>query len=236
MIVKQEQTGKLSFLGVSEIGEFHVKNGKPNQDAIDFFAFGNVFCVAVSDGLGSCERSQIGSQMATLICKLILLEIADARLCFECNNIVMRFAELWTEFFDTSVAKNYSATLKAVFGKDNWLIAISVGDGLLSIFSYEETLTAPNAANDFINETICLSHGMNPAAYWTKKITKRDDGIIFISTDGVSNGILEKHESEFVREIAKIKEFSELRQSIESILTEMSKYNSDDKTLGIVLL
>jgi serine/threonine protein phosphatase PrpC len=82
MTVKQEQTGRFSFLGISQIGESHVKNGIQNQDAIAYNALDSSFFIAVSDGLGSCKRSQIGSQIAVSLCNDIFLKIMDARLDF----------------------------------------------------------------------------------------------------------------------------------------------------------
>ena len=236
MIYKQAQSNRFTFLGVSKTGDAHINSGKQNQDAIEFFALDDSFAVAVSDGLGSCERSQIGSHTAVNICSHILLEIEDERLEFECESVVQRFTELWTAAFPQSVSKNYSATIKAVFAKGDKLIAISIGDGLLCILSGEETLFAPFTECDFFNETVCLTHGMKPEVLWTGSITKKDSTVIFLSTDGVSSGISEGRELELVLEIGAMRDISELKRGIENMLSEMGKYNSDDKTVGVLIL
>ena len=236
MIYKQAQSNRFTFLGVSKTGDAHINSGRQNQDAIEFFALEDSFVVAVSDGLGSCERSQIGSRTAVLICSQILLEIEDERLEFECESVVQRFTELWTAAFSQSISKKYSATIKAVFAKGNKLIAISIGDGLLCILSGEETIFAPITEGDFINETVCLSHRMKPDVLWTGSITRENGTVIFLSTDGVASGISEGRELELVLEIGATKDISELKHGIENMLTEMEKYNSDDKTVGVVIL
>jgi serine/threonine protein phosphatase PrpC len=236
MIVKQVQTDRFSYLGISQVGESHVERIKQNQDAFEFFVLNDSFVIAVSDGLGSCEQSHIGSQTAVLICSFILLEISDDRLDFNPESLTQRFTVLWTGAFPPNMSCTYSSTLKAVFVKGNELIAISIGDGLLVVLSGEEMILAPTAEGNFINETDCLSYAMRPDVFWTRSIPKKDNTVIFLSTDGVSNGILQGRESEMVREIAVMKDVSRLRHEIENMLNEMSKYNSDDKTVGVVKL
>mgnify|MGYP000970312122 CR=1 FL=1 len=234
MMTRQEQTNGLSFLGLSQEGESHRKSGKPNQDAVEFFTLEGAFLVAVSDGLGSCALSHIGSQSAMIICKQVLLEILDERLPFAPESISRRLAELWTDQFSKVVSKEYSTTLKAVFGYRNELVTISIGDGLLVVLSGDEVLTALDIGNGFVNETVCLSHGMKPKTFWSGKIAKRNGLLVFLSTDGISSGITEGREVEFVKQIAGMKRVGKLKNSLERMLTEISKYNADDKTVGIV--
>jgi serine/threonine protein phosphatase PrpC len=236
MIIKQEWVSDISFLGMSDIGESHVKNGKPNQDAVGFLAFNDSFVVAVSDGVGSCENSHIGSQTAILACKYVLTEISDKKLPFNGENIAKRLAELWTQLFPETVSRSYSATLKAVFGNGKDIIAVSIGDGLLFILSGNETLHAPNTEGDFVNETHCLSHGMKAAEFWTGQIAKLDDTVIFLSTDGVSNGIKQGCELEFINQIAKINDIAELEQGFKDFMHKIAECSSDDKTIGFVRL
>jgi serine/threonine protein phosphatase PrpC len=237
MIIKRELSGGLSFFGISEIGEAHLKNGKPNQDAVGFLALDGSFTAAVSDGIGSCERSHVGSQAAILVCKRALTEIVDEKLPFDCESIAGRIAELWTQFFSEAVSKNYSATLKAVFGHGDDIIALSVGDGLLLIFSGGGMLLSPSDDGCFANVvTDCLSYGMNASVFWTEKITKRNDTVIFLCTDGVSNVLTQGREQEFIREIAAQEDIAEFERDVKGMLIKMAEFNSDDKTIGVVKL
>jgi len=234
MIARQEISEKFSFLGISKKGEAHLKTGKPNQDAILFNALDDSFVVAVSDGLGSCKRSQIGAQKAVSLCNEVFLELIDERLIFNAEIIVKRLSDLWNESFPQAAAKEYSATIKAVFLKNNELIAISVGDGLLFIRTDEGVFTLNNKDTDFINETSCLSHGMQLNIFSTKAAENITKAFVFICTDGVSVTISEGREREMFEEIAGVENVQKLQAEIENMLVEMSEYNSDDKTIGLV--
>lgn len=234
MIVKQELNENLTFLGISTKGEAHLKIDKPNQDAIGFNSIDGAFLIAVSDGLGSCNHSQIGAQKAVSLCNDIFIEIIDGQISFKPENIVKRLLVLWNEAFPGVVAKEYSATLKAVFMINNELIAISAGDGLLLIRIDNTVHTLGNEEGEFINETACLSYGMNPEIFKTTRIEKVKRVFVFICTDGVSNAISEGCEHKLVEEINSMENIQELRTEIEKMFVEMSMYNSDDKTIGLV--
>jgi len=234
MIVKHELGEKLTFLGISMKGEAHLKTDKPNQDAVRFNSLGESFVIAVSDGLGSCNSSQIGAQKAVSLCNDIFLEIMDEQICFKPENIVKRLSALWNESFPVVVAKEYSATLKAVFMKNNELIAISAGDGLLLINTDNTVYTLGNEEGDFINETVCLSYGMSHDIFKTIKIEKVKRAFIFICTDGVSSTINKGCEHKLFEEIISMDNIHELHIEVEKMFVEMSKYNSDDKTIGLV--
>ena len=234
MIVKQELNENLTFLGISEKGEAHLKIDKPNQDAIMFNSIDGAFVIAVSDGLGSCNHSQIGAQKAVSLCNDIFIEIIDEQISFKPEIIVKRLLLLWNESFPEVVAKEYSATLKAVFHINNELVAISAGDGLLLIRIDNTLYTLGNVEGEFINETACLSFGMNSDIFKTTKLEKVKCVFVFICTDGVSNTISEGCEQKLVEEITSIVNIHELCTEIEKMLVEMSRYNSDDKTIGLV--
>lgn len=234
MIVKQEQAKGLSFLGLSQQGESHKKSGKPNQDAVEFFALDDFFMLAVSDGLGSCAQSHIGAHTATTICKQVILEILDERLPFASQSITRRLTELWNQQFPPIISRDYSSTLKAVLGNQSEIFAVSIGDGILIVLSGDEVICSASSESGFANETSCLSNDMKQTVFWTGRIARRDSCTIFLSTDGVSSGITEGREIEFVREVAAIRKNEKLKNSLQKMLFEISKYNADDKTLGIV--
>jgi len=199
-----------------------------------FNSVDGAFVIAVSDGLGSCNNSQIGAQKAVSLCNDLFIEIIDEQISFKPENIVKRFLALWNEAFPEVVAKEYSTTLKAVFLIKNELIAISVGDGLLLISIDNTFHTLGNEEGEFINETVCLSYGMNPDIFKTVRIEKVKCVFVFMCTDGVSNTISEGCEHKLFDEVTSMENIQELRTEIEKMLVEMSKYNSDDKTIGLV--
>jgi serine/threonine protein phosphatase PrpC len=234
MTVKQEQSGRLSFLGISRIGESHIKHGLQNQDAIAYNSLGESFFIAVSDGLGSCKRSQIGSQIAVSLCNEIFLKVMDARMEFSSDVIVNELMALWVKSIPEEEAGEYSATLKAAFVKEGIIIALSIGDGLLFVKTGEETFSLEGKAVDFVNETECLSKNIKQSAIKIIKIEGGEKLSVFLCTDGVSSGISDGHERALFEEIASLVNHRELQDQLTAMLTEISKVNADDKTIGIV--
>jgi serine/threonine protein phosphatase PrpC len=234
MTVRQERSGKILFLGVSEIGEVHVKNGKPNQDAIGFYSLDDSFFLALSDGLGSRKNSHIGAQTAVSICNDVFLEIISKQLTFESYIIKRRILELWETAFSEVDASDYSATLKVIFLVNNKLIAISIGDGLLFIRAKDDIHTIKNENCNFLNETVCLSANTVTDNFTVFERDITDHVFLLICTDGISNGISQGREQELFEEISASDNFQILHNDIKNMLIEMSNYNSDDKTIGLV--
>lgn len=50
--------------GASIIGSSHIKNGTPCQDFIYSLTRGDVICIALADGAGSCKYSEIGAEIS----------------------------------------------------------------------------------------------------------------------------------------------------------------------------
>ena len=46
----------------SVIGSYHIENNIPNQDSCFYINDGNIIVLTVADGLGSREKSHIGSR------------------------------------------------------------------------------------------------------------------------------------------------------------------------------
>lgn len=63
----------------SVIGTGHTNAGMPCQDSHAVVQYGDTLCVAVSDGLGSAERSQIGSALACETALRVYTEALEAR-------------------------------------------------------------------------------------------------------------------------------------------------------------
>ncbi|MFP3041063.1 protein phosphatase 2C domain-containing protein [Treponema primitia] len=234
MTVKQEQADRLSFLGISHIGESHIKKGSQNQDAIAFNLFGDSFFIAVSDGLGSCKRSHIGAQTAVSLCNEIFLKVMDNHLDFLPNVIVDEILALWLKSFSEAELKEYSATLKAVFLKDGTIIAVSIGDGFLFIQTNGKIHTLEGKGGDFVNETECLSYALKESDVKTLKLSKGNELSILLCTDGISSSITDGMEQAFFEEISAIDDIKDLQDQLIAMLSEISKVNTDDKTIGIV--
>ena len=69
----EEHVGGLTLVTISDIGSNHRALLIPNQDAADYCIDGDDFVLAVSDGVGSCAKAEIGSRNAVTACVQLFL-------------------------------------------------------------------------------------------------------------------------------------------------------------------
>ena len=77
MISRVEQYGDCTFAAVSDTGINHRINNIMNQDAVDYIVINDNFALAVSDGVGSCKRAEVGSHAAVSAVKAVFNSILD---------------------------------------------------------------------------------------------------------------------------------------------------------------
>ena len=232
MTVRDEQSGEVLFSGFSEKGSLHILNKLPNQDAIDFLKINDCFFMAVSDGLGSCKNSQTGAQAAMLVCRRILLLLANGELDFNAEAIIDKIRFLWKSYIDDKELKDYSCTLKTLFFKSDRAIVISVGDGM-GLISVDGRLIKINSRQfDFVNETVCIGGERIEAVCESFEVI--NECFVVFSTDGVSGGLYEGGEENFINELMASASAGNLSKDVIELFSELNKYNSDDKTMGIL--
>jgi hypothetical protein len=233
-VIKQKQDQGSYFIGISEIGESHKRNGKPNQDSIEFDVIGKTIFLAVSDGLGSCELSHIGSKQAISFCRDIVIKIENNEIEFSTKEISRYFAKLWNARFSKTESKKYCATLKAIFVRNDTAITLSIGDGVLMLISGETLYLSDETISDFVNETKCLNYGIKDIDLNAFSHEIFDKLFVFACTDGVSTSIEEKKRNAFLKAASEIEDNNELQKVLVELTEEISKYNSDDKTIGVI--
>ena len=145
--------------GISTIGPGHIKNGIPNQDSFAEKHSMLFDCITVSDGVGSCPKSDIGSAMS---CRAVLETIsrfAESNGPIEnstvLDSIKMRFFEMIAPFD----ARECSATcLFAVRWNERIILAL-LGDGLAAALMKDGSVHAlsDDKTNGFSNQDDCSS-------------------------------------------------------------------------------
>ena len=130
----------LKTAGAVIAGTSHIKNNKPCQDSIYSKYENKTMVSALSDGAGSCSKSEIGSELCTRY-------IAD----FFCNNFNTIYKQDKKNISETLVLQlkdelkkkaeklkisvnDLSSTLLFVAVKNNKFIAGHIGDGLIGSF------------------------------------------------------------------------------------------------------
>ena len=83
MISAEKRDGDLYFLEVSEIGANHRAMLLPNQDAISSLCIGENFVLAVADGVGSCQKADLGAKAAVEACVTTFEHIVNRTVCFD---------------------------------------------------------------------------------------------------------------------------------------------------------
>ena len=150
--------------GVSMIGPGHIKNGIPNQDYFMEKHSNHFDCIVVSDGVGSCVRSDRGSQVAccavidTISAFNVNESIPDRNLLLE--QIKKNFLAGITPF----PAKECSATCLWAIRFARKIILGMLGDGLVACLLKDGTVTSltDDKSEGFSNLVSPLSEKTTP--------------------------------------------------------------------------
>ena len=235
MIINESFENGIHAVSISEAGAKHKATNLPNQDCCAFMMDGESFLIAVADGVGSCKYAEQASLKACSICQDLFQDMIKQNLKPDGVMLVETLTKKWLSYLSEKDSMEYCTTLKAVFQLDSKLILISIGDGLLMASSGSKTVMAPSDQCDFLNETTCLSSKLRSSDIWVTDLSVAS-GIctIFISTDGVSNGIISGQEMALLEELRDHIGTECLRDELISFFNEVRLHNADDKTVGVV--
>ena len=236
MISKKENHADCTFVVVSDTGVSHRVKGVPNQDAADYISINGDFALAVSDGVGSCKKAELGSAAAVEAIKRVFLSLQGQPFPSVLTKITRLIVDEWRSLLAGANPDDCCATLKAAMKLGDKLLLISVGDGLLAVSSSGMKCCAPSENTLFTNQTQCLNSSIKEDDFWTSvfKLDIYVPYVVFACSDGVSNGIQEGREMDLIKEIETQITASELQSELETLLVDISDYSSDDRTVGVV--
>lgn len=236
MISREEHCGNYTVVTISDTGSAHRALLIPNQDDVGYCFEGDDFVVAVSDGVGSCKKSDIGSQCAVKVCIDLFKKIKSNNVSFTNEQIIEYIITSWYASLSGNCIDECCATLKSIIKIGNIAKIISIGDGFAAISSAGLSVISPIEYVDFTNETNCLSSFVSARDMWVNDfvIDFQKSYTAICCTDGISSGILQGKEKEFIDHIEKYSKACDLRMEIESLMREISNYSFDDKTVGVV--
>ena len=236
MISKKENHADCTFVVVSDTGVSHRVKGVPNQDAADYVSINGDFALAVSDGVGSCKKAELGSAAAVEAFKRVFLSLQGQPFPSVLTKITRLIVDEWRSLLAGANPDDCCATLKAAMKLGDKLLLISIGDGLLAVSSSGMKCCAPSENTLFTNQTQCLNSSIKEDDFWTSvfKLDIYVPYVVFACSDGVSNGIQEGREMDLIKEIETQITASELQSELETLLVDISDYSSDDRTVGVV--
>jgi serine/threonine protein phosphatase PrpC len=228
--------------GASVCGLGHVRSGLPNQDA---FALATHWhdgaVVAVSDGVGSCPHSDIGSAAA---CRAVLSSASKycrSRRKSRKNKsakLSKAIHQDWLRRLSGLSPRDCSATcLFAVVPNNGAVLLGMLGDGLAAALKTTgEVITLSDDKTDsFSNLTSALSMEFFPAQWRFLFLPVRECRAVLLCTDGVADDILPEKTEDFVRSL--ILHYANLpEESVNSELAYMLEHwttagHTDDKTI-----
>lgn len=236
MISHKEQHGYYTFVAVSDTGVNHRINHIPNQDAVDYVVVDGDFALAVSDGVGSCKKAEVGSNAAVSAVKTVFLIMRDQPIPGNLSDIAASIIGEWNKLLAGEDPNDCCATLKAAMKLGNRLLLFSIGDGMLAVSSAGMQSCCPTENSLFTNQTMCLNETVKAEDFWTSvfKLDTHVPYVVFACSDGVVNGLQEGREMELVAEIEKEIDEAALQNELESLLVDLSEISSDDRTVGVV--
>ena len=224
--------------GASVTGPKHIREGKPNQDSWVSFhrAWGDG--IVVSDGLGSKNFSEFGSDAACRATVCAARNCCDADEINENQNILLdRIKSNWLSFIAPLDVHECSATCVFAFRFTCGIIWMGMlGDGLAAALKNDGTVLSltEDKTGSFSNFTSALSK--NTTSKDWQFLTLQEDlcQAVLLCTDGVSDDLTDI--DTFVRNFlthavnfACISASRNTREILENWLTPM---HSDDKTIA----
>jgi hypothetical protein len=131
--------------GVFVQGSSHIKNNTPCQDRTVSKTSNNITVISLSDGAGSCSKSEIGAEISTQFVADYLCDNFDD-LIDEKDEIISKVilegivSHLNEKATDLEITVNeFASTLLFVGVKDDQYLAGHIGDGLIGYFEENET-------------------------------------------------------------------------------------------------
>lgn len=181
----------LKTFGVSVRGPGHVLLGSPNQDAFDAYAQGRVGGIVLSDGLGSCAKSDVG---AKTMCRVVMEEmrLAFHGGVFDASKFVESVKAEYFDAIDTAAYAEYSATcLWAIMPGDGFVHYGMLGDGLVAVLTNDNkirTLTDDKADN-FSNIVLSMSPVVAAQDWRFGSIPAKEFKAALLCSDGISDDL-----------------------------------------------
>lgn len=194
-------------VGCSAIGTKHITGGTPCQDAVDYEIIpgDQIIIGAVSDGMGSASRSDVGSKLAV---KTALSQMKSTRCWQNQPKNDEQVQDIFYAVLGTVKAalkkeaekggysvEDLDCTLLVFVATPNWLAAMQVGDGQIVVRPRDgnyQLLFMPDKG-EFINVTtpVTSSHALEEMQVCFKSGSYE---FICAATDGIENISLVKRE------------------------------------------
>ena len=226
--------------GASERGIDHRRTGVPNQDSWMVRRFRTGVAVAVSDGLGSCSHSDVGSRAA---CRAVA-EAAGFHFRHSSGALTSMptlVQHLWKLMLCGFSPADCSATCLFVAARrDANAVLAQLGDGLIAACQGNGTvdLLMPDKSDSFANLTVGLASDQATSRWRTISVPEDRYRAFVLCTDGISDDLEPGAITEFAWEAySHYKRYSRRARGSEVrrwLRTWPVPGHSDDKTIACI--
>lgn len=237
-------------LGCAVQGNGHFANNIPCQDKVASLRKNGVSVIALADGAGSAKLSHYGAEKVTqFVCEKLCSNFdymfADDRdglnaktdLLFDINYMLEKLAE----GHDCSV-RDFSSTLLSVAIRDEDVLAIHLGDGIIGCLKNDELKVISKPDNgEYANLTVfTTSERAISSIKFIKGRLKDKQGFVLMS-DGSCASLYNKQTNElssgirnFMKECDKRRSVALNDQLIESFKYDVRSKTNDDCSIAIL--
>jgi hypothetical protein len=242
-------------IGASVQGTGHIKTSLPCQDSHAFKLVGDsIMVAAVADGLGSAERADIGSRLATMNAVSYLEE--------ELSKGIPGDEDSWIELVsrgftyarsklekeartNQGALREYGTTLILAVLTDDWLVTGHIGDGVIVAMLADDSLvlvTVPQN-DEYINVTFPLTMpDMEQTAQFTaspiqvKALALMSDGIQHVAIRTIDNAPHGPFFDPLFRQLPGVRDMHKASQNLAEFMAsdQICSHTDDDKTLILI--
>ncbi|TNC83422.1 MAG: hypothetical protein CSH37_14290 [Thalassolituus sp.] len=224
---------KLAATGSSVIGPAHEQDSLPNQDAVMVHGIQNGWCIAVCDGLGSREKSHIGSKKAVQQVRYILRRREPIVTALEISQSIQ---STWLDQFGDNTQSYETTCLWAHINSRGRGKAAQVGDGLLLVKANGVFRSITPLRDGFGNQTQTLAQAKTTD--WVTKefqLSRPGDGVLLM-TDGISDDLIPDQLEGFFDVIYQQLKSSNKRRCKQWLTKELKNWTTpkhgDDKSIA----
>ena len=228
--------------GVTTIGPLHIKSGLPNQDAMlsKKYKWGEI--IAVSDGVGSRARSDIGSkaicwsvvQASKILFKSKKIKIENIQI----EEFLRLLHSIWLVKIYPYSPKECSATCLFTIRNADKLLLEQLGDGLIvatSTNSNSEILN-DDKEDSFSNVTYSAGSNFNFEQWKYTILDANEYNSVLLCTDGISDDLISGSECDFAKGLYESYGNCKPRKRYYEILHWLKNWptpkHTDDKTIA----
>lgn len=220
------------IFNISVTGSSHIKHNLPNQDYAMYYKDNSMAVAVLSDGLGSCKYSHIGSQA---VCKAVIESIGIGKGLNNIDDLVVNIYDSFINNIKPYSLKDCLATCLFVVEYNGELLIFRLGDGLILAADKSKTISVYDKKDDtFLNITNNISDILNKEKIEVIRISSEEVYAVLLCSDGISEDIEKEKYADFLEEFYTYfynMEKNKREEELNKLFSSWQAQNSDDITL-----